>query len=157
MATKTIIRCKINRDHGTIATIGGHTYHFKPRPELGASTAHVAVVEQREHISRFLRVDEAYELFYGEEEGDAPRVVAPAVPDDEPAPAGEPEPDAEAAEDDEDDGEDGLDVDMSVPLDQHDEASLRAIFKRLNGRAARKDAKRETLIAKIEEMLEEQT
>lgn len=156
MATKTIIRCKIDRDHGTVATIGGYTYHFKPRPELGASTAHVAVVEQREHISRFLRVAEAYELFYGEEEGDAPRVVDPAVPDDEPVVAEEPAPDDEAPEGDESDEEDGLDVDMSVPLDQHDEASLRALYKRLNGRAARKDARRDTLISKIEEMLEEQ-
>jgi hypothetical protein len=163
---KTVIRCKIERDGGTQTSIGSTAYHFKPRPNLGAPAVHVAEVEDKRHIARFLSISEAYELFLGEDEDDAPAAVAPAVPDDEPAapvdpePAPEPDPEPEAPEAEEEgaaDAENGVDVDMSVPLDEQGDDTLRAIYTRLNdGRAPRSNARRETLIAKIEEMLEEQ-
>jgi hypothetical protein len=152
---KTVIRCKITRDGGSKASIGGVEYHFKPRPDLGAASAHVAVVENKEHINRFLRISEGYELFLGEDDADAPAAVAPAVPDDEP-PAPEPvsEPEQPATDDS---GDEDHEVDVNAPLHEQPDETLRAIYRALNhGKAAGPRTRRETLIEKIEEIREAQ-
>lgn len=53
------IECKLQRAGGTIVDIGGTEYHFKP----GADGAHVADIENDEHIDRFLAIAEAYRLY----------------------------------------------------------------------------------------------
>jgi hypothetical protein len=158
---KTVIRCKLERDGGTRASIGDTTYHFRPQPNLGAATAHVCEVAEKAHVNRFLAITEGYELFLGEDEVDAPVDVAPAVPDDEPV-APEPEPDPEpapepAAPADAPDAGDGAEVDVRAPLDEQSTDTLHAIYRALNhDHPAPGNIRRSTLIKKIEEIREAQ-
>lgn len=154
--SKTVIRCKIHRDGGTRASIDGKDYHFRPRPDLGATQSHVCAVAERSHVKRFLQITEGYELFLGEDDEDAPGDVVAAVPDDAEAAEPAPEPDEaeETAEDDgTDEGDDDAKADWDAPLEEQSDDALRALFKTLNhGRAPRGNPKRETLIEKIREM-----
>lgn len=56
----TMIECKLIREGGTFADIGGITYHFAPQ----ADGAHVAQVSDEEHADRFLSID-GYRLYRG--------------------------------------------------------------------------------------------
>lgn len=49
----------IKRANGTRAEIGGTEYHFAPQ----ADGAHVAEVEETEHIERFLAIPEGYRIY----------------------------------------------------------------------------------------------
>ena len=49
----------IKRANGTRAEIGGTEYHFAPL----ADGAHVAEVEEAEHIERFLAIPEGYRIY----------------------------------------------------------------------------------------------
>ena len=162
---KTVIRCKITREGGSKVALDGIEYHFKPRSDLGAYNVHVAEVEKKEHINRLLQISDGYELFLGDEDAPAAAVV-PAVPDDEPVAVADPEPEPEptpepepapepaAAADAE--GEDH-EVDVSAPLDEQSDETLRAIYKALNhGHAAGPRTQRKTLIKKIEEIRDAQ-
>jgi hypothetical protein len=60
--TSTAIECKLIREGGTRADIGGIEYHFAPQPD----GAHVALVENEEHADRFLSITEGYRLYRGE-------------------------------------------------------------------------------------------
>lgn len=64
------IECKLIREGGTTADIDGVEYHFAPQ----ADGAHVADVENEDHVDRFLGIGEAYKLYRGkadtEEAGD---------------------------------------------------------------------------------------
>lgn len=65
----TAIECKLIREGGTYADIGGIEYHFSPRPD----GAHVADIEDQDHVDVFLSAPEGYRLYRGE-------VVTPAAP-----------------------------------------------------------------------------
>lgn len=64
------IECQNKRDGGTHATIDGVSYHFAPQPD----GAHVADVEDRDHIQRFLSV-RAYRIYEKAEGQIDPEVV----------------------------------------------------------------------------------
>jgi hypothetical protein len=163
---KTVIRCKLERDGGTTASIGDIEYHFKPRPDLGAATAHVAEVEKKEHVNRFLQISDGYELFMGEDEDAPAAAVVPVVPDDKPVAVAEPEPEPEPASEPEptpetaapaDAEDEDHEVDVTAPLDEQSDETLRAIYKALNhGHAAGPRTQRKTLIKKIEEIRDAQ-
>lgn len=56
------IECKLRREGGTRAEIGGIEYHFEPL----ADGAHVAEVDNAEHVDRFLAIPEGYKLYHGD-------------------------------------------------------------------------------------------
>lgn len=72
----TAIECKLIRQGGTFADIGGTEYHFAPQPD----GAHVAQVADESHADRFLSID-GYRLYRSQVK--AAPVAAPAI---EPAP-----------------------------------------------------------------------
>lgn len=89
----TNIECKLLREGGTRAEIGGTEYHFEPL----ADGAHVAAVSNDDHIARFLSITDAYRLYRGKESpkgkpvkvaapSAAPAPVAALVPEPAPAP-----------------------------------------------------------------------
>lgn len=53
------IECILKREGGTVAEIGGIDYHFEPL----ADGAHVAEVENDDHVDRFLSISEGYRLY----------------------------------------------------------------------------------------------
>lgn len=53
------IECKLKRDGGSKIDLGGIEYHFAPV----ADGAHVADVEEDEHIARFLAIPEGYRIY----------------------------------------------------------------------------------------------
>lgn len=55
------IECKLIREGGTFASIGTTEYHFAPQ----ADGAHVAHVEDDEHVDRFLSITDGYRLYRG--------------------------------------------------------------------------------------------
>lgn len=55
------IECILRRDGGTRAEIGGKHYHFAPLED----GAHVAAVENPDHVDRFLSISEAYRVYRG--------------------------------------------------------------------------------------------
>lgn len=55
------IECILRRDGGTRADIGGKQYHFAPLED----GAHVAAVENPDHVDRFLSISEAYRVYRG--------------------------------------------------------------------------------------------
>lgn len=59
--TSTNVECKIIREGGTRAEIGGIEYHFAPLPD----GAHVCAVENAAHADRFLEISDAYRLYRG--------------------------------------------------------------------------------------------
>lgn len=71
------IECKLKREGGTKAEIGGIVYHFAPLED----GAHVADVLNEKHQDRFLSISEAYRLYRGKEEA-APAPAAPLPPAD---------------------------------------------------------------------------
>lgn len=70
------IECKLKREGGTHAEIGGTVYHFAPLED----GAHVADVLNEQHQDRFLSISEAYRLYRGKEEA-APAPSASAQAD----------------------------------------------------------------------------
>lgn len=56
------IECILKREGGTKVTIGKTDYHFAPQPD----GAHVADVQDDEHVQRFLGIPEAYKIYRGE-------------------------------------------------------------------------------------------
>lgn len=70
------IECILKREGGTKAEIGGLEYHFKPLED----GAHVADVQEKAHIDRFLSISEAYKLYHGDLKTDAvPVAIKPTV------------------------------------------------------------------------------
>lgn len=58
----TAVECKLIREGGTRAEVGGTEYHFQPYTD----GAHVCVIEDNEHADRFLSITEGYRLYRGE-------------------------------------------------------------------------------------------
>lgn len=50
------IECKLQREGGSVVTIGEETYHFKP----DGKGRHVCDVRNKEHATRLLQIPEAY-------------------------------------------------------------------------------------------------
>lgn len=57
------IECILKREGGSVVDLGGIEYHFEPV----ADGAHVADVEDKAHIDRFLSISEGYKLYHGKE------------------------------------------------------------------------------------------
>lgn len=55
------IECKLIREGGTFASIGTTEYHFAPQDD----GAHVANVEDDEHVDRFLSISDGYRMYRG--------------------------------------------------------------------------------------------
>lgn len=70
------IECKLKRNGGSKIELGGIEYHF----EQLTDGAHVADVEDVDHIDRFLAIPEGYRVYHGElaPEG-KPQTIAAAV------------------------------------------------------------------------------
>jgi hypothetical protein len=49
----------IQRSNGTHVTLGGVSYHFRPRKKGGA---HTCIVNDKQHIQRFLSITEGYRI-----------------------------------------------------------------------------------------------
>lgn len=58
----TPIECKLARQGGTFAEVGGTEYHFQPYTD----GAHVCVVDDESHADRFLEIREGYKLYRGD-------------------------------------------------------------------------------------------
>jgi len=58
------IECILKREGGSVVDLGGIEYHFEPFTD----GAHVAEVEDKAHIDRFLSISEGYKLYHGKEE-----------------------------------------------------------------------------------------
>jgi len=61
------IQCILKRKGGTRASIDGIEYHFKPQED----GAHVADVQDNDHIQRFLSIPEGYRIYGNLVEPDA--------------------------------------------------------------------------------------
>ena len=136
------IECIQRRQGGTRVTLRGSIYHFAPRVEDGR---HVCEIENEDHIGALLRHPEGYRIAPKtvREEARAERVTQPAealqvdptpsvpvVPmgaTSEPAPAG------------------------VVALDDMSDEHLATVYEAEIGRKPHARAKRETMIAQIEE------
>lgn len=70
------IECKLIREGGTFASIGTTEYHFAPQ----ADGAHVAHVDDDEHVDRFLSIPDGYRLYRGASKP-ASKVEAQAAPE----------------------------------------------------------------------------
>lgn len=57
----TQIECKLIRDGGTYAEVGGTEYHFAPQ----ADGAYVASIDNDDHADIFLAITEGYRLYRG--------------------------------------------------------------------------------------------
>jgi hypothetical protein len=57
----TNIECKLHREGGTHAEVGGIDYHFVPQED----GAHVCAVANPDHADRFLSITDAYRLYRG--------------------------------------------------------------------------------------------
>lgn len=57
------IECILKREGGSVVDLGGIEYHFEPL----ADGAHVADVEDKAHIDRFLSISEGYKLYHGKD------------------------------------------------------------------------------------------
>ena len=58
----TPIECKLARQGGTFAEVGGIEYHFQTYTD----GAHVCVVDDESHADRFLEIREGYKLYRGD-------------------------------------------------------------------------------------------
>lgn len=80
------LRCKIEREGGTVVKIGNTDYHFLPN----ANGDHVCFVSDKAHVSRFLAVPEGYEQYSNleavESGGASPPIIVERPPEVE-APA----------------------------------------------------------------------
>jgi hypothetical protein len=125
---------------GTVVTLKGTRYHFKPVEDGGP---HIAEVTNPEHIARFLEITEGYRAHGEAEDGDAP-----ADPDqdadtlsggadgaDSPPGGQDPDPEPPVPE---------------IPLAEQTDEQLRATFEAVIGRKPHGKASRETLVAQIE-------
>lgn len=155
------IECILNRPGGTIVEVDASTYHFKPSPEHGG--AHVAEVENADHIGRLLAIPEAYRVLGATAPAPSPTPVAPSartvdlmdLPDapqttgDEPTMGDNPLP--PPADDEGDEGDEGDDTPPAdhtlteAAIDEMDRETLAAEIERIEGRAPRSNAKIETL------------
>jgi hypothetical protein len=142
MPQKIAVESIIRRDGGTRVTLGKMAYHFKPMPD----GAHVAVVDDPRHVSRFLSISEGYRVY-------DPDLV------DEPAPAPFVTPLPPAAEDESPVETDTIADDETNPpedeaeplpsLDGMSRADLEATFLKEVGRKPNAKQKDETLVAQI--------
>jgi len=119
------IESTIRRKNGTVVTLDDHRYHFQPS---ATDPRHLADVEVKAHIARFLSIPEGYQIPDGE---------APADPIDPPAPitgtlAGVQDPDG-----------------IVRTLDQLEEVELRALAIELEIDGAR-DLTKEQLVTAIQ-------
>lgn len=79
------IECILKREGGSVVDLGGIEYHFEPL----ADGAHVADVEDKAHIDRFLSISEGYKLYHGKDEPKGqPKQIGELQPVNVPAPAG---------------------------------------------------------------------
>jgi hypothetical protein len=66
----------LQRDGGTKVELGGIEYHFEPLND----GCHVAEVEDKAHVDRFLAIPEAYKLYHGElTPKGIPEKIAPTI------------------------------------------------------------------------------
>jgi hypothetical protein len=78
----TQIECKLIREGGTFAEVGGTEYHFAPQSD----GAHVATIDNDDHADVFLSITEGYRLYRGAAKAapvaieKAAEPVAPAAP-----------------------------------------------------------------------------
>lgn len=70
------IECKLHREGGTYAEVGGVEYHFEPQPD----GSHVADVTDEDHIARFLAIPEGYKI-HGSALKSEPKKPAPKLPE----------------------------------------------------------------------------
>lgn len=63
------IQCKTKRNGGSDITLDDRTYHFRPIDPTDAKSPHIASVQDKAHIARFLSIAEGFE-FYAAEDGD---------------------------------------------------------------------------------------
>lgn len=136
------IQCKLVRPHGTQVTLDGALYDFQP----DAHGLHVCEVEREDHIERFLSIGEGYRALTDAPEvavtGEVPTAAPTLTPaDDDP----EPEPETAPGDDDEPDEEE------QVALEDMTDAELATLYVNVFGKKPNGKAKRETLIARIEE------
>lgn len=73
------IECILKRAGGTVAELEGVEYHFTPQDD----GAHVAEIEKRSHIERFLSIPSAYCIY---DPSGAPKLPEPVAAVVEPAP-----------------------------------------------------------------------
>lgn len=62
-----LIECKLQREGGSVVTIGEETYHFKPQ----GGQKHVATVQDPAHVTILLGIPEAYAVCDSEEKDGA--------------------------------------------------------------------------------------
>jgi hypothetical protein len=133
------IQSLIERVGGTVVTMGSTAYHFKPREANGP---HLAVVNARKHIARFLAIPEGYCIPESDEEEeitDAPvALTEPAQDVDATTATTEPVIDPVEA------------LQSILHLRKADtRADAEAAFEHVFGRAANGRAKTETIVSKI--------
>lgn len=147
-----VVECTLKRPGGTVVDLMGSTYHFKPDSE----GRHVSIVENAEHLARFMAIPEAYRIL-----GAASTAPAGAKIEVQPAPVvpiPTPQAPAPAAQD----ATDAI-TDPAPPapvsaelteqqLSDLSDADLRAAYKAAVGRAAPPKAKHETMVDTILEM-----
>lgn len=63
----TQVECKLIRDGGTFAEVGGVEYHFAPNQD----GAHVCEIANEDHADVFLSIREAYRLYRGASKANA--------------------------------------------------------------------------------------
>jgi len=72
------IVCRLQRNGGSVITLGKEKYHFKPESEDGH---HVCEVKNKDHVETLLGIPEGYHR-YGEEPVDpVPEIVVPETKD----------------------------------------------------------------------------
>lgn len=165
-----LIRCKIERENGSVIELDGKSYHFKPAWPGGP---HVAEVPVKAHIGKLLGITEGYEPAEGFDEDDEDDADSDTRDDDanqEPTDEddddgaegdGDGEGDTDApvqpSEDDftlSDEGYEALNAVLTDPDGATDD-DVQTAFNALNGRFPRSNAKRETIIDRITEKAKE--
>lgn len=147
----------IRRKDGTHVTLGNIEYHFRPDPAYDG--AHVAAVEDPDHIGRFLGIREGYRAARkAGSQADAEIAASISIPrpttidtlnlpDAPPAPAERTEPDDDPIQQRKPDG--ALTAD-EIDAMEMDEAA--ALFERLEGRKPPRVIKIEALREKLKEI-----
>lgn len=82
----TQVECKLIREGGSYAEVGGIEYHFAPQED----GAHVATIENEDHADVFLGIREGYRLYRGVAKVEAPATVIDKPADPAPQVASEP-------------------------------------------------------------------
>lgn len=143
-----LIVSKIERKGGSRVTIGGSEYLFEPR---GPKGEHVAEVENRDHIERFLSVPEGFAPYDPEE---AKEIMPHPTPEQRLEDGVEPD---EGDEDGENEGEDDpestlenrIEPDQDDGLEEMSDLDLSHAYKDEFDAAPRKNMKRETIVRHI--------